>query len=106
MAIQELHQEENLSILLLCEIADISRAAYYKWLNRIPTARELRNKKIIEEMKDLQEKVDGTFGYRQMTLHMNRKFEEDINHKRIYNNINTLFFICNIEMINSFDSSF
>jgi transposase InsO family protein len=35
-------------------------------------------------MKDLQEKVDGTFGYRQMTLHMNRKFEEDINHKRIY----------------------
>ena len=35
-------------------------------------------------MKALQEKVDGTFGYRQMTLHMNRKFEEDINHKRIY----------------------
>jgi putative transposase len=84
MAIQELHQEDNLSILLLCEIADISRAAYYKWLNRIPTSREQRNKKIIEEMKDLQEKVDGTFGYRQMTLHMNRKFEEDINHKRIY----------------------
>lgn len=35
-------------------------------------------------MKALQEKVDGTFGYRQMTLHMNRKFEEDINYKRIY----------------------
>lgn len=84
MAIQELHQEENLSILLLCEIADISRAAYYKWLNRVPTAQELRNKKIIEEMKNLQEKVDGIFGYRQMTLQMNREFEEDINHKRIY----------------------
>ncbi|WHX99501.1 IS3 family transposase [Neobacillus sp. DY30] len=84
IAIQELHQEENLSILLLCEIAGISRAAYYKWLNRIPTDRELQNRKIIEEMKALQEKVDGTFGYRQMTLHMNRKFEEDINHKRIY----------------------
>ena len=35
-------------------------------------------------MKALQEKVDGIFGYRQMTLHINRKFEEDINHKRIY----------------------
>jgi putative transposase len=35
-------------------------------------------------MKALHEKVDKTFGYRQMTLHMNRKFKEKINHKRIY----------------------
>ena len=35
-------------------------------------------------MKILHEKVDGTFGYRQMTLHMNRKFNEKLNHKRIY----------------------
>lgn len=35
-------------------------------------------------MKALHEKVDGTFGYRQMTLHMNRKFKKNINHKRIY----------------------
>lgn len=31
-------------------------------------------------MKALHEKVDGIFGYRQMTLHMNRKFEEKLNH--------------------------
>lgn len=35
-------------------------------------------------MKILHEKVDSTFGYRQMTLHMNRKFQEKLNHKRIY----------------------
>jgi putative transposase len=35
-------------------------------------------------MKALHAKVDETFGYRQMTLHMNRKFKEKINHKRIY----------------------
>ncbi|MGN7300759.1 IS3 family transposase, partial [Ferdinandcohnia sp. SAFN-114] len=84
IAIQELHETENLSIILLCEIARISRAAYYKWIKRVPSDRELLNEEIIKEMKALQEKVDGTFGYRQMTLHMNRKFEEDINHKRIY----------------------
>ncbi|MGN7943289.1 IS3 family transposase [Virgibacillus sp. 6R] len=84
IAIQELHEEENLSILLLCELANISRAAYYKWLNRIPTARELQNEKVIKEMKALHESVDETFGYRQMTLQMNRKFKESINHKRIY----------------------
>ncbi|WP_143469700.1 IS3 family transposase, partial [Lentibacillus sediminis] len=42
------------------------------------------NEEIIKEMKDLHEKVDGIFGYRQMTLHMNRKFDEKLNHKRIY----------------------
>jgi putative transposase len=49
-------------------------------VKRTPTARELQNKKIINEMKTLHEKVDETFGYRQMTLHINRKFKEKINH--------------------------
>ena len=35
-------------------------------------------------MELLHEKVDGIFGYRQMKLHMNRKFNEKFNHKRIY----------------------
>lgn len=84
MAIQELHIQEKLSILLLCEIAGISRGAYYKWLNRIPTPQDVLNEAIIEAMKDLHEKVDGIFGYRQMTIQMNRKFSEPLNHKRIY----------------------
>ncbi len=84
MAIQELNEKEELSILTLCEIAGISRAAYYKWLNRKPTSQDQLNEEIIKEMKALHEKVDGTFGYRQMTLHMNRKFNVPLNHKRIY----------------------
>ncbi len=39
-------------------------------------------------MKVLHEKVDRTFGYRQMTLHMNRAFEEKLNEKRIYRLMN------------------
>ncbi|KEK21178.1 hypothetical protein [Bacillus gaemokensis] len=42
-AIQDLHANENLPVILLCEIAGVSRAAYYKWLQRRPTARELEN---------------------------------------------------------------
>ncbi|SPT83602.1 transposase IS3/IS911 [Niallia circulans] len=38
----------------------------------------------MKEMKILHEKVEGIFGYRQMTLHMNRQFKERLNHKRIY----------------------
>ncbi|MED4732176.1 IS3 family transposase [Aneurinibacillus migulanus] len=84
IAIQELHEKESLSIRLLCKIAGMARSAYYKWLNRTPSSREILNKEIIKEMKILHEKVDSTFGYRQMTFHMNRNFEEKLNHKRIY----------------------
>ncbi|WP_318509110.1 IS3 family transposase [Bacillus sp. T3] len=84
IAIQELNKKETLSISLLCEIAGIARSAYYKWLNHPPSPRAIQNEEIIKEMKILHEKVDGTFGYRQMMLHMNRKFNEKLNHKRIY----------------------
>ncbi|MFD2913908.1 IS3 family transposase, partial [Jeotgalibacillus terrae] len=84
LAIQALHQEKGLSISLLCDIAGIARSAYYKWLNRTPSFRERLNQKITEEIKALYQKVEGIFGYRQMTLHMNRTFEETLNHKRIY----------------------
>ncbi|MEY8346696.1 IS3 family transposase [Niallia circulans] len=84
IAIQEIHQEENISIRLLSEIAGIARSAYYKWLHRVPSSQEILNEKIMKEMKILHEKVEGIFGYRQMTLHMNRQFKERLNHKRIY----------------------
>ncbi len=84
MAIQELHKEENLSIVLLCEIAGIARSAYYKWLNRTPSAQEIQNEEIITKMKSLYEKVEGIYGYRRMMLNMNRQFGQNFNHKRIY----------------------
>jgi len=84
MAIRELHVEENYSISLLCDIAGIARSAYYKWLNRTPSTRELENQEIVKEMMTLHKEVEGIYGYRQMTLNMNRKFEKNFNHKRIY----------------------
>ena len=35
-------------------------------------------------MKALHEEVDGIYGYRRITLNMNRKFDQNFNHKRIY----------------------
>ncbi|WP_432806324.1 IS3 family transposase [Lederbergia citrisecunda] len=84
IAIHEVHVKEDLSLFLLCKIAGISRAAYYKWLKRTPSARELQNDEIIKEMKALHEKVGGIYGYRRMMLNINRKFEQNFNHKRYY----------------------
>ena len=38
----------------------------------------------MKEMKLLHIQMKGIFSYRQMTLHLNRKFNEPLNHKRIY----------------------
>ena len=84
IAIQELHKEESFSICMLCEVAGIARSAYYKWIHRSPSPQKIWNEKIGEEIKLLHEKVGGIFGYRQMTIHMNRQFKEKLNHKRIY----------------------
>lgn len=83
IAIQELHEEENLAISLLCKVAGIARASYYKWLNRVPSERELQNEEIIKEMRTLHKKINGIYGYRRMKLNMDRKFNQTFNHKRI-----------------------
>lgn len=73
-----------MSITLLCEIAEIPRSSYYKWLNRTPSSRQEENEQLTQAMMMLHEKVQGTFGYRQLTLHLKRQTGQRINHKRVY----------------------
>lgn len=70
--------------MLLCKIAKIARSAYYKWLKRTPSKNEKLNDEILAKVKQLYEKVAGIYGYRRMTMNMNRLFTQPINHKRIY----------------------
>ncbi|MFC0215399.1 IS3 family transposase, partial [Paenibacillus chartarius] len=77
-------QAESLSIQLLCKVMGIPRSSYYKWLSHKPSPRQLENQELTAVMMSLYEKVEGTFGYRQLTLHMRRQTEKQINHKRVY----------------------
>ncbi|WP_245733083.1 IS3 family transposase [Salipaludibacillus aurantiacus] len=82
-AISELSTEENLSVQLLCDIAEVSRQGYYKWRKRRPSVREKLNQRVMSEITLLQRKLKGIYGYRRMTMSMNRIFKEPLNHKRI-----------------------
>ena len=62
----------------------VSRSAYYKWKNRAESALEAENKRLISEMIMLYEEVDGIYGYRRLTMNLNRKLNKTFNHKRIY----------------------
>ncbi|CAG7659212.1 IS3 family transposase ISEnfa5 [Paenibacillus allorhizosphaerae] len=84
LAIQAVQKEERVSVKLLCQIAGIPRSSYYKWLNRKPSSREQENHRLTHAMISLYKKVDGIFGYRQLTLHLRQQTEQQINHKRIY----------------------
>ncbi|MGD6874843.1 IS3-like element ISEnfa5 family transposase, partial [Sutcliffiella horikoshii] len=62
IAIQELEREEGFSIVMLCDIAEIARSAYYKWLKREPSKRERESEKLMKEITTLFEKVKGIYG--------------------------------------------
>jgi len=77
-----------LPIILLCEIAGVTRSAYYKWLNRQPSKHEVENEQLLESIQLLYTQVDGIYGYRRITLTINRHREKanlpKVNKKRIY----------------------
>ncbi|MFV8291012.1 IS3 family transposase [Aerococcus viridans] len=70
--------------MLLCQVLGVSRAGYYKWLKRKTTAEEIRINNIIQTIIDVNEEVDGIYGYRRMTIYMNHFCEEKANHKCVY----------------------
>ena len=72
------------SICELCNYAKIARASYYKWLNRSETLRDRENSIILDEINKVYSEVKGIYGYRRITLNINRRLNSKYNHKRIY----------------------
>jgi len=68
----------------MCRIVGIARSAYYKWLNRIDSALDIENSRILEEMIRLYTDVKGIYGYRRMTMNVSRIFNKQYNYKRIH----------------------
>ena len=82
-AIQNIHISEEYPIEKLCRSLHVNRSAYYKWLKRTPSDRQIENEQIAEWIKTLYEKQDGILGYRQMTITVNREYSVHYNKKRI-----------------------
>jgi len=62
---------------------DVSYSGYYKWLNHTPTDRQKENEWLMGKIKETFKKHNGNFGYRQITMTINRKYEKQYNPKRI-----------------------
>ena len=64
-------KEKGWAISWMCQLAQMSRAAYYKWLNHKPSQREVRDQAILERILEIAKANDGLFGSGKMTLALN-----------------------------------
>ena len=76
-------EEKLYSVNRLCDILNLNRSSYYKWLRRKESQVETENRRIIEWVKELYEEQNGILGYRQMTITINRDKNTQYNVKRI-----------------------
>lgn len=82
--VKEFHTNENCDIKWLCNYLKISRASYYKWLNRKETKLEIENQMVLECIQEIAESNNSLFGTVKMTYAINRRLSSSYNHKRIY----------------------
>lgn len=68
---------------MLCDILKVSRSGYYKWLKYEPTDYHKESKWLMKEIQEVFDKVDGIYGYRRITMHINRTHHTSYNPKRI-----------------------
>ena len=85
-----MNEAEHYPIRKLCDAIHISRSAYYKWLHRTPSHRQLVNEQLVEWIKQHYQERNGILGYRQMTVVINREHNVHYNKKRIYRLMNIL----------------
>lgn len=85
-----MNEAEHYPIRKLCDAIHIARSAYYKWLHRTPSHRQLVNEQLVEWTKQHYQERNGILGYRQMTVVINREHNVHYNKKRIYRLMNIL----------------
>ena len=82
-AVKYINEILHFSISFLCEILKLNRSSYYKWLNKKPTENDQTNEQILIEIRRIHENVKGIYGYRRMTMNINRNLNRTFNNKRV-----------------------
>lgn len=73
------------SIQLLCDLSQVSRSGYYKWLQRQTylSPKQIEDQKIKERIKECHAKLKGIYGYRRVMVWLRRRHGLQLNHKRV-----------------------
>jgi putative transposase len=75
-------------VVLLCEIAGVSTAGYYKWVKRQtePSKKQLEDQWIMDKIMECEtdKEINWSYGYLRVKTWFQREYNININHKRIY----------------------
>jgi len=74
---------KGLPVSLLCTIAGVARSGYYKWFKKAEAQGSSEEDWLCALILEYYLAYDRTFGYRTMTMHINRDHKCAYNHKRI-----------------------
>ncbi|WP_243681751.1 DDE-type integrase/transposase/recombinase, partial [Lacticaseibacillus manihotivorans] len=77
------NSDKPYGISAACRILKVSRAAYYKWLDRKPTAHQLENQAILEYIIELEEKNHYIFGVKRLMTYINAETPYHVSHGRV-----------------------
>jgi len=84
LVVKELHENESYPVEKICEILDLNRSSYYKWLHRSKSSRECENEELLHKLGYLYAEFNGTYGYRRLTEEFNARYKASYNYKRIH----------------------
>ncbi len=70
-------------ILLLCQILHVSRSGFYKWLKHTPTEQQKENDWLMDKIQDIFKEFNSIYGYRRITMVINRRYKKTYDPKRI-----------------------
>jgi transposase InsO family protein len=71
-------------VATICDLLNLNRSSYYKWLRRVKSPRERENEELLHKMGHLYAEVHGIYGYRRLTDELNARYGTRYNDKRIY----------------------
>ena len=83
LCIQEMHSD-GYSISEICDILDLNRSSYYKWIHRAKSSRELENEALLHDIGMIYAEHNGTYGYRRIADEYNETHGKKYNLKRFY----------------------
>jgi putative transposase len=82
-----IHRLKNqFPIVLLCELAGVSRSGYYKWFKRqgVESPKEKEDRELKDLIKCCYEEVKGIYGYKRIKIALYRNYQRVVNQKRVY----------------------
>ena len=64
---------DDFSVTRLYDYLGVTGSGYYKWRNRVESAREIKNRQIVKEMEKTHRDVKGIYGSPRMTVELNNR---------------------------------